>query len=434
MRVGWLCLGFAAALPWAAAQQKQPDLVGTLSFNVGSRSGRVESLMVTIGDGGTGKYKAVLVGDPSLPTHAIYRPRDLSPFAGNNLLPVVAFGNGGCRNGSGEFRNFLSDIASHGYLVVAIGPAGDAVVGGSEGRVGMTQASQLLDGVDWAAKQNSTEGSEYFRKIDTSEYGHQWDWSLPGIGTLEGTLGLLAGLCSAEGGSIVQVKDAAGHKLFADNGSWNLQRDTWPEGARPVPLFEPGLSKPKLVAITKPVALEFTLRPSLKHLPGLPPEPAMFSLIRGGNLSISVEDAMTSMQIDIDPADNSVRVAPVEGTGSAIIRFSQRLASGREALTHAVRLNGLQADKPVRAMPSQDRMAVQLSADNYPVVADVEVTHTDRYGKSRTLEVDGITVPALTNASLRVDKLADLGRPNATPLVLELKPKGVPHGPAGHQS
>ena len=78
--------------------------------------------------------KTILAGDPSLPTHAIYRPRDLRPFGAKLLMPIVAFGNGGCRNGSGEFRNFLSDLASHGYLIVAIGPAGDAVVAGSEGR------------------------------------------------------------------------------------------------------------------------------------------------------------------------------------------------------------------------------------------------------------------------------------------------------------
>ena len=164
------CAFFAllAVLPYAVAQQ-QPDLVGTVSFNVGSTSGRVERIAVTVGDGGTGPYKAILAGDPSLPTHTLYRPRDLSPFGGKNLLPIVAFGSGGCRNSSGEFRNFLSEIASHGYLVVAIGPAGDSVVSGSEGSLAQTKASQLLDGVDWAIQQNGLAGSEYHGKIDTSK-------------------------------------------------------------------------------------------------------------------------------------------------------------------------------------------------------------------------------------------------------------------------
>ncbi len=168
MKMKFAFCALLVALPYAVAQQ-QPDLVGTLSFNVGSTSGRVESIAVTVGDGGTGPYKAILAGDSSLPTHTIYRPRDLSPFGGKNLLPIVAFGNGGCRNTSGEFRNFLSDIASHGYLIVAIGPAGDALVAGSEAKLGQTKPSQLLDGVDWAIKENSREGSEYFQKIDTSK-------------------------------------------------------------------------------------------------------------------------------------------------------------------------------------------------------------------------------------------------------------------------
>src|SRR5215467_16014927 len=120
-----IALALSVAFALALAQQNQPDLTGAISFNVHSTSGRVETLAVTIGDGGTGPYKSILSGDSSLPTHAIYRPRDLRAFGGANLLPIVAFANGGCRNGSGEFRNFLSDIASHGYVVVAIGPAGE---------------------------------------------------------------------------------------------------------------------------------------------------------------------------------------------------------------------------------------------------------------------------------------------------------------------
>jgi hypothetical protein len=64
----------------ASAQQKPPELTGALTFDVDSESGRVERIAVQIGDGGSGKYKAILAGDSSLPTHAIYRPRDLKPF------------------------------------------------------------------------------------------------------------------------------------------------------------------------------------------------------------------------------------------------------------------------------------------------------------------------------------------------------------------
>jgi hypothetical protein len=151
------------------AQEEVPELTGTVAFNVGSRSGRVERLAVTIGDGGSGPYKAILWGEPTLPTHAIYRPRDLRPFGGGHLLPIVAFGNGGCRNTSGEFRNFLSEIASQGFLVVAIGPAGNAVVMGGEERQNMTAASQLLDGVTWAVAENSRTGSPYFGKLDVTK-------------------------------------------------------------------------------------------------------------------------------------------------------------------------------------------------------------------------------------------------------------------------
>ena len=35
---------------------------------------------------------------------------------------MVLWGNGACANGGDRFRWFLSDIASYGYLVIAIGP------------------------------------------------------------------------------------------------------------------------------------------------------------------------------------------------------------------------------------------------------------------------------------------------------------------------
>ena len=125
-----------------------------------------QRVSVTVGDGGTGPFKAVLTNDERLTTHTLYRPEDLSPFGPNRRLPIVAWANGGCRNSSGEFRNFLSEIASHGFLVVAIGPAASSAVMGSEAPTGMSQASQLIDGVDWAIAENARQGSDFYQKLD----------------------------------------------------------------------------------------------------------------------------------------------------------------------------------------------------------------------------------------------------------------------------
>jgi dienelactone hydrolase len=108
----------------------------------------------------------VLVGDPNLKTHTLYRPRDLKLFGAAVKLPVVAYGNGGCRNGSHEVRNLLTEVASHGFLVIAIGPAASAATGMV---AGSSQSRQLLDAFDWAAAENARNGSEFFGKVDTSK-------------------------------------------------------------------------------------------------------------------------------------------------------------------------------------------------------------------------------------------------------------------------
>lgn len=135
---------------------------------------------VTVGDGGAGPYKAIMVGDPTLPTHALYRPKDLSPFGKEIKLPIVLWGNGGGANSSSSYSRFLTEIASHGFLVVAIGPVKSAAKGGKGGG---TKSSQLLDGLNWAVAQQEGDG-EYKGKLDTKKVaamGH----SLGGLQALE---------------------------------------------------------------------------------------------------------------------------------------------------------------------------------------------------------------------------------------------------------
>lgn len=137
------------------------------------------------GEGGSGPYKAIVVGEKSLPTHAIYRPKDLTPFGKDLKLPIVLWGNGGGANSSSSYSRFLTEIASHGFLVIAIGPVqGGAKDGkGAGGKGGGTKSSQLLDGLAWAVAQNEENG-DYKGKLDTKKVaamGH----SLGGLQALE---------------------------------------------------------------------------------------------------------------------------------------------------------------------------------------------------------------------------------------------------------
>jgi pimeloyl-ACP methyl ester carboxylesterase len=140
-------------------------------------------IAVTIGDGGSGPYKAILAGDPTLPTHTIYRPKDLTPFGKDARLPIVLWGNGAGSRSSAGYRNFLTEIASHGFLVVAIGPAKLAAPGAARESAGSSKSAELLDGLNWAIAQNDKDG-DYRGKLDTKKVavmGH----SLGGLQALE---------------------------------------------------------------------------------------------------------------------------------------------------------------------------------------------------------------------------------------------------------
>jgi hypothetical protein len=132
---------------------------------------------------GTGPFPTVMEQDPGLPTHTIYRPKDLTALRGQKL-PIVAWGEGGCANNGSFYRNFLSEIASHGFLAIAIGPprpAGDAGAqlggqpgagrgAGNPGRGGpATKSSQLIDAINWADAENTRRDSQYYNRINTSK-------------------------------------------------------------------------------------------------------------------------------------------------------------------------------------------------------------------------------------------------------------------------
>lgn len=139
-----------------------------------------ETATNVVEDGGTGPYKALMVTDTSLATHTIFRPNNLSDFGIENKLPIIAWGNGACTNSPWEHVNFLSEVASHGFLVVAIG------VMPEEGKTdyGRSESSQMLDAIDWVIAHNNNPGSQYYNKLDTSEIAVS-GMSCGGLQTLE---------------------------------------------------------------------------------------------------------------------------------------------------------------------------------------------------------------------------------------------------------
>jgi hypothetical protein len=104
----------------------------------------------------------------TLPNHTIYRP-DLSRV---DKIPIVAWGNGACSNVGTEQADFLLQIASNGYLVIANGgPFGS----GSNDQ----HETELVKAINWAIAENSRECSQFYGKLDVENVGTM-GWSCGG--------------------------------------------------------------------------------------------------------------------------------------------------------------------------------------------------------------------------------------------------------------
>ena len=129
------------------------------------RGKKPEGKSRVIENGGTGQYKAIMKEDLSLSAeHTIFVPQDLKPFNAKNPLPVLVWGNGACTNSPWEHMNFLNEIASHGFIVLATGviPMDEQPYRGP-----MSRTEQQIQSIDWIIAQNNNPESPYYKKIDT---------------------------------------------------------------------------------------------------------------------------------------------------------------------------------------------------------------------------------------------------------------------------
>jgi dienelactone hydrolase len=122
---------------------------------------------MVIQDGGTGPYKAVALGEETLTKFTIYRPKNLDDFGPSQRLPVLLWGNGGCADSSAMHRLYLNEIASHGFIVFAVGPFSSLHKPSQMGPMGGERKEiSLLEALDWAVAENSRKSSVYFEKLD----------------------------------------------------------------------------------------------------------------------------------------------------------------------------------------------------------------------------------------------------------------------------
>jgi hypothetical protein len=152
----------------------------------------------------TGPSAVVIEHDQTLATHTIYRPASL----GNTKHGVLVWGEGGCAKNGLTFPEFLTELASHGFVILADGPpvenagrrgaagggapggapapapraggqpaggppagarAGGGAAGGpGRGGAAMTDGTALLAAINWIEKENNDRSSRFYQKVDAA--------------------------------------------------------------------------------------------------------------------------------------------------------------------------------------------------------------------------------------------------------------------------
>lgn len=145
---------------------------------------------------GTGPHKAIMATDPSLPEHVIYHPKEL---ASAGRMPIVVWANGSCMHAGNRSRGFLTEIASHGFLVISAGRMGHVglEVGAQENpfvarpggppapppaapvpndpteplRSARSTVDHMKQAMDWAIAENGRSGSQFFNRLNVTQIG-----------------------------------------------------------------------------------------------------------------------------------------------------------------------------------------------------------------------------------------------------------------------
>ena len=117
-----------------------------------------------VDDGGSGRYRAIVVSEKTLPDFTIYRPRNIQYAARREgPLPILIWCNGACSGSSIGYERMLNEMASHGYVVVGIGAF---EMTDSERDDGGSDEKMVVTAINWLVKQEKLKTSDYYHAIN----------------------------------------------------------------------------------------------------------------------------------------------------------------------------------------------------------------------------------------------------------------------------
>ena len=134
---------------------------------VRAQSGTINDQVVRqkeVDNGGSGRYRAIVVSEKSLQNFTVYRPRNVQYAARREgPLPLLIWCNGACSGSSIGYERMLNEIASHGYVVVGIGAF---EMMDNERDDGGSDEKMVVEAINWLVKQERTKTSDYYQAID----------------------------------------------------------------------------------------------------------------------------------------------------------------------------------------------------------------------------------------------------------------------------
>ena len=125
----------------------------------------------------TGHYAVTMEVYADFPDYTIYRPANLGAFRKEKSLPVVIMMGPGCNQDGDSFRPFWTEVASHGYLVIAVGAP---LPGGYMPPIFYLGTEDIRTAMDWISDRAKDPESPFYKIADADRLS-LWGQSCGGI-------------------------------------------------------------------------------------------------------------------------------------------------------------------------------------------------------------------------------------------------------------